>query len=102
MREQRAKLKLRGSDMFITQVRGESASRRPGLNDHKNNFLSPSDGSDGERDKGRGVSQFDRAAVMIVTFRMPKTNFSVERIAAGDGRLQIRTSGVRRHRSPAR
>jgi len=60
--------------MIIAQGRGESASRRPGLGAQNNYFPLPASPRAGRGIKGRGVSQFDCAAITIVTSSMPEPN----------------------------
>jgi hypothetical protein len=54
--------------MTVARGRGESASHRPGLNEHKNNSLSP---MDGQRESG---FPFDHPAITILQFSMTQTN----------------------------
>jgi hypothetical protein len=81
MPAQRAKLKLRRSDMTIAQGKRWCPSgrteRHPGYTRPKEFSLSPSrSAGSGERDQGRGVSQFDRLPIAVLNYSMPETNQS--------------------------
>ena len=59
--------------MIIAQgQRGTSATL--GKHDPKNYVPLPRESASGERDKGRGVSQFDRPPIAILNYCMPETN----------------------------